>query len=285
MGDKMFESALLSCESLLQKLEVENQLILDASFFLPRQQRNAQDEYDKEHIPGTVFFDIDQVADLSSSLDHMLPTPQQFAQAVGKMGVDNNTQVVIYDNNHFFAAARAWWMFRVFGHHRVQIIDGGLVRWKQLDFPLDSNLPERQIRVFKSDYRAELVFDLAQMRAAEKNKSWQIVDARSRDGFMGQRNLADTTLQPGHIPGSINIPYASLTGQQQTLLDNNTLKKLFASAGINFDQPVVTTCGSGVSAAVLALALYQLGLKHVPLYDASWAEWGRLDDTPKQTDE
>ena len=278
----MNDSALLSCEWVKQNINAENTVILDATFFLPRQNRNAQKEYQQQHLPGALFFDIDKVADLSHSLSHMLPSADDFAGAVAKMGIANDTQVLIYDNNHFFAAARVWWMFRVFGHDLVHIVDGGLVRWNQLKFPVNSGQLARKTKHFKAQYRPELVFNLKQMACAQKNKSRQIIDARSMDSFLGQRKHADASLQAGHIPGSSNIPYASLTcTEQQTLLTEQALQALFEEAKVNLSHPIVSTCGSGVSAAVLALALYQLGLKQVPVYDASWAEWGRQADTVK----
>lgn len=282
----MNDSALLSCEWVEQNINTKNTVILDATFFLPRQNRNAQKEYQQQHLPGALFFDIDKVADLSNSLSHMLPSIEDFADTVAKMGIANDTQVLIYDNNHFFAAARVWWMFRVFGHDLVHIVDGGLVRWKQLNFPVNSEQPAQITKSFKARYRQELVFNLEQMACVQKNKSRQIIDARSTDSFLAQRKLADTSLQAGHIPGSSNIPYARLTcAEQQTLLTEQTLQALFEEAQLNLSQPIVTTCGSGVSAAVLALALYQLGLKEVPIYDGSWAEWGRQTDTVKSIGE
>ncbi len=277
-------SALVSCEWLLQNLDVENQVILDATFFLPRQQRNAQEEYQHHHLPGAQFFDIDKVADLSNVLPHMLPKAENFSDAVGKMGISNHTQVLIYDNNHFFAAARVWWMFRVFGHGRVWVVNGGLTRWKQLNYPISYKQPAPIIKYFKAQYCPELVFNLKQMRWVLTSQSWQIIDARSADSFLGHRRLADKTLQAGHIPGSINIPYAGLTDSTQTtLFANQTLQTIFARGPINLANPMVMTCGSGVSAAVLALALYQIGLRDIPVYDASWEEWGRQVDTPKHT--
>jgi len=278
----MTESALVSCEWLKQNLNAENQVILDATFFLPRQKRNAQLEY-QQHIPGALFFDIDQVADLNNPLPHTLPNTKQFADEVGKMGIDNNMDIVIYDNNHFFAAARVWWMFRVFGYNKVRILDGGLARWTQLGFPLNSEQPVPVRTRFNAQYHPELVFDLKQMMSVQKTHSWQIVDARSTDSFLAQRPQVDKSLQAGHIPNSINLPYARLTDpEQQTLLPNKKLQSLFEETGIDLSKPIVTTCGSGVSAAVIVLVLYQLGRTEIPMYDGSWAEWGRQIDTPKQ---
>lgn len=271
----MVESALVSCKWVQQNLEADNQVILDATFFLSKQLRNAQEEYQQQHIPEALFFDIDEIADLSSSLTHMLPEAEHFAEAVGKMGISKDTLVLIYDNNHFFAAARAWWMFRVFGHDLVRIVDGGMVRWKQLNFPTNSQQPNPIAKKFQAEYRPELVFDLKQMELAQRRKSPQIIDARSAASFLGQRKTGDTTFQQGHIPGSTNIPYSGLTDSEQSLLANQTLQALFHAAHVDLSEPIVTTCGSGVSACVLALALYQLGLKDIPVYDGSWAEWGR----------
>ncbi len=280
----MKTSALHSCEWLQQNLDAENQVILDATFFLPRQQRNARQEYQQQHIPGAQFFDIDEVADLSNSLSHMLPKAEHFSDAVGKMGISNTTRVLIYDNNHFFAAARVWWMFRVFAHDQVYVVDGGLTRWQQLNYRISSEQPAPIAKTFKAQYCPELVFNLKQMKLVLSCQSRQIIDARSADRFSGQSKLADSTLQPGHIPGSINIPYAGLTDSTQTTLcSQQTLQSLFEQSSLNLSKPMVTTCGSGVSAAVLALALYQLGLKDIAVYDGSWAEWGGQADTPKHT--
>lgn len=274
LNQKITESALVSCTWVYQNFDAENQLILDATFFLPRQLRNAEEEYQRQHIPGALFFNIDKVADLTSQLDHMLPTAEYFAEAVGNMGVSNDTLVLIYDNNHFFATARVWWMFRVFGHDLVRIIDGGMARWRQLNFPVNSYQSNQVEKIFRATFRPELVFDLEQMRIVQKNKSWQIIDARSPDSFLGLRKHVEITPQLGHILGSINIPYAGLTNsEEQTLLTNQSLQLLFDAAHIDLSKPIVSTCGSGVSAAVLALALYQLGLQDLPIYDGSWVEW------------
>ena len=166
-------------------------------------------------------------------------------------------------------------MFRVFGHNHVHIIDGGQTRWRQLNYPMSSEQPTSITKKFKAKYCSELVFNLKQMKFVLTNKSRQIIDARSTDSYLGQRRLAETTLQPGHIPGSINIPYAHLMDStQKTLFSDQTLQSLFEHAHINLSNPIVTTCGSGVSAAVLALALYQSGCKDIPVYDGSWAEYG-----------
>jgi thiosulfate/3-mercaptopyruvate sulfurtransferase len=281
---KMTESALFSCKWLQQNLYNENQVILDATFFLPRQKRNAQNEYQKTHILGALFFDIDKIADLTTPLPHTLPSAEQFAEAVGMLGIDNNTQVIIYDNNHFFASARVWWLFRVFGHHQVQVLDGGLACWLQKTYPIDSSLATLIRKNFVAKFHPELVCNLEQMLKIQQTASRQILDSRSQDSFSGFRPASSPDLKLGHIPGSINIPYASLTCKlPHTLLAKQALLTLFENTGINLTRSIVTSCGSGVSAAVLALALYQIGVTEVPVYDGSWAEWGRQSGTPKQT--
>lgn len=278
----MTGSALLSCEALRNRLAAEDQVILDATFFLPRQQRNARAEYRRSHLPGASFFDIDVIADPNNPLPHSLPSAEQFAQAAGKLGIGDRTLIVVYDNNHFFAAARAWWMFRVFGHDRVKVLDGGLVRWRKLGYPEETVTPPPQMRTFTPRYRPELFCSLSEMRQIALSGNRQILDARSPDSFQGLRPVTDFSPSPGHIPGSLNIPYAGLTDHEQRLLSVSELRALFASAGADLNRSIVTSCGSGVSAAVIALALYQLGIDRVPLYDGSWAEWGRQSDTPKQ---
>jgi thiosulfate/3-mercaptopyruvate sulfurtransferase len=277
-------SALVSCEWLQQNLYRPQQVILDATFFLPRQQRNARQEFNTQHIPGAQFFDIDEIADLTSLLPHTLPSADQFARQVGQLGIDNETWVFIYDNNHFFAAARAWWMFRVFGHDQVKVLDGGLRHWTHLSFPLTSDPTRPETKVFDAVFHPELFVDLQQMRAIQQEGCRQILDARSEDSFNGQRPLSDTGLQPGHIPGSINIPYQNLlTHDHHILRPIEQLSQLTSQVGVDVFKPMVTSCGSGVSAALLLLALYQMGIKNVPMYDGSWAEWGRHADLPRQT--
>jgi len=278
------KSALVSCEWLRQNLYCPNLVILDATFFLPRQQRNAREEFKLQHIPGAQLFDIDEIADLNSPLPHTLPRPAQFAEQVGQIGIDNDTCVLIYDNNHFLASARAWWMLRVFGLDKVKIVDGGLTRWKHLRFPLTSNLIKPVSKVFNTVFNSELFLDLEKMQIVQQQGSKLILDSRSEDSFNGQRPLNDTGLHPGHIPGSINIPYQNLFAKDEhTLLPVEQLRQIFSEAAVDLSKPIVTSCGSGVSAALLLLALYQIGIHEVPMYDGSWAQWGRQTDLPRQT--
>lgn len=278
------DNALVSCEWLRENLYRPDQVILDATFFLPRQQRSAREEFERQHLPSAQFFDIDDIADLSSPLPHTLPRADQFAQQVGQLGIGNDTWVFVYDNNHFFAAARVWWMFRVFGHEKVKVVDGGLSRWQHLSFPLTSDWTKPMTKVFNAAFHPELFVDLQQMQEIQERGARQILDSRSEDNFNGQRPLTDAGLQLGHMPGTFNIPYQDLiTHDHYTLCPIEQLSQRISLAGVDISKPMVTTCGSGVSAALLVLALYQMGIQEVPMFDGSWAEWGRREDLPRQT--
>ncbi len=277
-------SALVDCEWLLQNIDCPDLIILDATFFLPRQQQNAQQEFVDRHIAGAQFFDIDDVADPSSALPHTLPSAEQFARQAGQFGIDNHTRVIVYDNNHFFAAARVWWMFRVFGHDKVKVLNGGLARWIKLGYPTTTERKLPGPKSFDAVFQPRLYVDLEQLLAIYAQDGAQILDARSADSFNGQRPLREPGLHPGHIPGSINLPYQNLfTTEDQRLKPSESLRQLLSAANMDCARPLVASCGSGVSAALLLLALYQLGIQDVPLYDGSWAEWGRRVDLPRQT--
>lgn len=276
--------ALVSCEWLEQNPNTSDRVILDATYFLPRQQRNAREEFEATHIPSAQFFDINEIADSTSYLHHTLPDAGQFAEQAEQLGIDNDTSVIVYDNNHFFASARAWWMFRVFRHDKVRVLNGGLIRWQQLGFPVTSDFTPPLPKRFDAAFRPELFADLGQMKLLQQRGDKQILDTRSEDSFNGRRPIHDAGLLPGHIPDSINIPYLKLfTPDDFTLLPEDQLRRIFSDAEVDLNKPIVTSCGSGVSAALLLLALYRIGLTDIPMFDGSWAEWGRQANLPRQT--
>jgi thiosulfate/3-mercaptopyruvate sulfurtransferase len=272
---------LVSCEWLAARLGDPRLAILDASFFLPVDERSACSEYLAEHLPGSHFFDVDAIADPGNGLPHMLPEPRSFAAAVARTGIGADTWVVVYDNNSFLASARVWWTFRVFGHDRVSVLDGGLRRWKALGALLESGATApAPAAEFRAAYRPELVRNLDQMQTLLAGPGSQIVDARSPGRFAGSEPEPRPGLRSGHIPGSRNVFFNTLidaaTGR---LKPASALEAEFHQAGLDLDGPVVATCGTGITAAILALALYRLGRRDTAVYDGSWTEWGARDDT------
>lgn len=276
---------LVRCDWLAARLGSPEVAVLDASFFLPNQPRNALEEYRQSHIPRAHFFDIDAVADTTADLPHMLPSPEQFAEAVGAMGIDQQVHVVTYDSNFFMASARLWWTFRVFGHDRVSVLDGGLARWKAEGRPVTAEVTTVRPRRFDARLHPELVRNLEQMKALLDEPAAQILDARSSGRFAGTETEPRMGLRSGHIPGSRNLPFRQLIDETTYRLKSPPeLEGLYREAGMDSRQPLVTTCGTGVTAAILAMGLYRLGNRDVAVYDGSWAEWGGRDDTPVSRD-
>lgn len=272
---------LVSTDWLAETLGSPDVVVLDASFFLPNQNRDAKAEYRQAHIPGALFFDIDEIADHTSNLPHMLPSPEQFAEAVGKLGIHNNTLVVVYDSNFFMASARVWWTFRVFGHDRVAVLDGGLARWRQQARPVDAEPVHAQPQRFIADFRPELVRDIQQVQALLTQPDKQILDARGPGRFHGTEPEPRPGVRGGHMPGSRNLPYKTLSDEADFCLKPLAeLGRLYRQTGIDIGRPVVTTCGTGVTASILALGLYLLGNESVAVYDGSWTEWGGREDVP-----
>jgi len=254
--------------------------VVDGSWHLPELKRDAFEEFVEAHIPGAVFFDIDAIADTSTLLPHMLPSARAFAEGVGALGCGNADRVVVYDTRGVVSAARVWWTFRAFGHAQVAVLDGGLPRWRAEGRPVESGLPAPRFRRYTARLHPSRVRDLAQMRANLRHGREQVVDARSHGRFVGTEPEPRPGLRAGHIPGSLNLPYDRLYAKDGTLLGLDALRRAFEAAGVDLDRPVVTTCGSGVTASVLALGLHLLGRKQVAVYDGSWSEWGGRPDTP-----
>jgi thiosulfate/3-mercaptopyruvate sulfurtransferase len=277
-------TGLVSAEWLAERLDDPQIVILDASFFLPAQNRNAREEYRSTHLPGARFFDIDEVADRESSLPHMLPPPHKFAKAAGALGIGNETTVVVYDSNYYMASARAWWTFRVFGHERVAVLDGGLGRWQALGLPVEDRPVSPLCRGFDAGFRAELVRGQAQILGLNQQPAFQLLDARSSGRFEGIEAEPRAGLRSGHIPGSRNLFFRELVDESSLCLKPpDALSERFRRAGIDPQRPVVTSCGTGVTAAILAFGLYQIGNRDVAVYDGSWTEWGSLSDAPVET--
>jgi thiosulfate/3-mercaptopyruvate sulfurtransferase len=271
---------IVTTEWLAKHLGEPDLRVLDGTWHMPQLKRDARAEFAAAHVPGAVFFDIDAVADHATALPHMLPAPEAFAAAVGALGVGNGDRVVVYDVRGVVSAARVWWTFRAFGHDAVAVLDGGLKKWQAEGRPVERGVPSPAPRTFTARRRPELVRDLEAMRANLGSRAAQVLDARSAGRFAGTEPEPRAGLRGGHIPGSLNLPYETLYRPDGTLKPPDELRRAVEAAGVDLGRPVVTTCGSGVTASVLALALYRLGRRDVAVYDGSWSEWGGRSDTP-----
>jgi thiosulfate/3-mercaptopyruvate sulfurtransferase len=278
------QTSLIETEELARELEAPDFVILDASWHMPSEGRDAYAEYLAEHIPGALFFDIDEIADTKSNLPHMLPAPEKFSSRMRSMGIGDGSRIVIYDSTGLFSAPRAWWTFRVMGVQDVTVVNGGLPKWKREGRPLESGVPlARTPRHFTARRNADLVRDLSDMKALLKDRSAEIVDARGAERFAGKAPEPRLGLRSGHIPGSHNLPYASLITKEGTLRPAPEVERLFEEAGVDLNKPVVTSCGSGITASLLALALSEIGHRRTSVYDGSWSEWGADQSLPVET--
>ena len=283
MTDPRTES-LVGTGWLADHLEAPDVRIVDASYYLPHEGLDPRTEFEAHHIPGAVFFDIDEIADTTSDLPHMIPPPEKFSARVRKLGLGDGVRIVIYDQRGIFSAPRVWWTFRLFGHEDVAVLDGGLPKWLAEGRPVEDGPADPSERHFTARTNSFMVRDLDQMvKNLEKGRE-QVLDARSRARFEGSEAEPRPGLRPGHIPNSRCLPLTELLDPKtQTMLPAKELCRRFEAAGIDMHRPVVTTCGSGVTAAVLALGLSIAGHKDVAVYDGSWAEWGQPGDTPVAT--
>lgn len=276
--------ALVTTGQLSDWLPLPGLRVLDASWYLPQAGRDARAEYLAGHIPGAIYFDLDEFSSHQSPLPHMLPTAAEFAARAGGLGISDEDLVVTYDGSGAnMSAGRVWWMFRIFGHRRVAVLDGGIRQWRKEGRAVESGPQVYAATTYHAAFAPNAVRGLEAMHDIVKQGSIQVVDARSRGRFEGTAPEPRPGLRGGHLPGSRNLPFQELVDDEGLLLPSGELRRRFAAAGVDLGRPIIVTCGSGVSAGALALALNRLGAESVSLYDGSWTEWAGRDDTPVET--
>lgn len=278
MTDNKKSAFVVSPDWLQQRLDDPSIRILDAAWYLPAQNRNPKAEYDAGHIPGAVFFDQDAIADHTSGLPHTLPTPEAFAKAVGALGVGEADTIVVYDGPGIMTAPRVWWMLRIMGAKDVYVLDGGMDGWKKDGRPVTTEVPSPTPATFNASFTPSAVTSFERMKDIVNAGTIQIADARGAGRFLGVEAEPRAGMRSGHMPGARSLP-STVFSENGKFKDLDTLRKTFADAGVDLSRPVVTTCGSGVTAAIITLALQSLGHTDNTLYDGSWSEWGGRADT------
>jgi thiosulfate/3-mercaptopyruvate sulfurtransferase len=278
--DYVNPQSLVSTDWLAEHIDAPDVRVVDASWYMPAENRDPAAEYDAEHIPGAVRFDIDEIADTDSDLPHMMPSPEKFSSRMRKAGIGDGNRVVVYDGGMMMAAARAWWMLRTFGHDDVAILDGGINKWKAEGRPLEDLPPTPRERHFTARLNSTMIRYADQMLANIDSKKEQVVDARAQARFDGVAPEPRAGLRGGHIPGSVCVPFIDVIDDDKTMLPAADIKEAFTSAGLDLKKPIVATCGSGVSAAMLVFAMHLIGQRQNAVYDGSWSEWGGREDLP-----
>ena len=281
------DDPLVSPAWLNERLDAPDIRVIDATWFMPNDPRDAKALYAERRIPGAIFFDIDEISDLTSDLPHMLPPPEKFASRMKKAGVGDGTRVIVYDNHGLMTAARVWWTFRVFGHEDVAVLDGGFPAWEAAGYEIETGAPRaRMERHFTPRVRNDLVRNLADVqRAIDGGNKTPILDARAAPRFKGESPEPRAGLRSGHMPGALNVPFGTLLNTDGSMKPAGELKRLFETAGLQGNSAPICSCGSGITAAVIALALARTGRWDAAIYDGSWTEWGGHPDTKVVTGE
>jgi thiosulfate/3-mercaptopyruvate sulfurtransferase len=275
---------LVTTDWLAAELGKPDLVIFDATKYLPNEPKDGIAEYRRAHIPGARYFDIDQIADPDTDLPHMVPTPGRFAKLMGELGVANTSRVVFYDQKGLASAARGWWLMGLFGHDEAAVLDGGLPKWQRENRPVAAGDPSSPVpTTYRPNYRAARLRGVGDVLGNVETQAELVLDARAAGRFTGETPEPRAGMRSGHIPGSASLPYTDLLNADGTFRSPEAIRDRFAQAGVTADRPIVTSCGSGVTACILTLGLRLAGLPEGAVYDGSWTEWGGRSDTPVET--